>query len=162
MPRFLLVVLAFASICVAQAAPTKPGAPTNLNAATTGDEQPLMVADRAWNRTTAEKRLEGWMEYMADDIMLFSGKPVVGKAAVREIFVPAFADATFELKWEPHHAEMFPSGNMGYTSGRYEMHGKDPSGKAVVNHGSYLTVWRKQADGSWKVVADGGAPDRRP
>jgi ketosteroid isomerase-like protein len=32
----------------------------------------------------------------------------------------------------------------------------------MVRHGSYLTVWKKQSDGSWKVIADGGAPDKLP
>lgn len=123
-------------------------------------EQVLLKADRDFAQATAQRRLEGWMEYMAEDAVLFSAKPVVGKSAIRDFQAPAFANPEFQLQWQPTRAEMFPSGDMGYTVGRYELHAKNAKGEPVVRHGSYLTVWKKQADGSWKVVADGGSPDK--
>ncbi len=100
------------------------------------------------------------MESMADDAVLFSAKPVlVGKDAIRAFYQAVFSNPEFLLSWQPTRAEMFPSGDTGYTTGRYELHTKDVKGGLVVRRGSYLTVWRKQQDGSWKVLADGGAPD---
>lgn len=43
--------------------------------------------------------------------------------------------------------------------GRYQGMFKNVKGEIVRQSGTYLTVWRKDKDGSWKVVADGGAPD---
>lgn len=123
-------------------------------------EAALLRADRDFQKATAERRLEGWMDYMADDAVLFTGKPVVGKAAIREFYQGAFSNPDFALTWEPTRGEMFASDDMGYTSGRYEMHGKNAKGEAVVRKGTYFTVWKKQADGIWKVIADGGAPDK--
>ncbi len=133
-------------------------------AAPPSPEQVLLKADRDFAQATAQRRLEGWMEYMAEDAVLFSGtgKPVVGKEAIRESRAPAFANRDFQLQWQPTHAEMFASGDMGYTVGRYELHGRSAKGEPVVRHGSYLTVWKKQPDGSWKVVADGGSADPLP
>jgi ketosteroid isomerase-like protein len=153
MKIFALVLLA--GVSFAQTVPPPKPADTPQS-----PEQLLLKADRDFNQAVAQRRLEGWMEYMADNAVLFSAKPVVGKAAIRDFETPAFADPEFQLQWQPTHAEMFPSGDMGYTTGRYELHGKTAKGERVVRHGSYLTVWKKQADGSWKVVADGGAPDK--
>jgi len=30
----------------------------------------------------------------------------------------------------------------------------DPDGNQVVDHGKYLTIWKKSSDGTWKVSAD--------
>lgn len=147
--RVLAALLLLTCVCVGQTAKAPAPKP----------EQVLVQADRDFQRATASKRLEGWMQYMAPDAVLISGKPAVGTDAIREVFAPAFAKPDYQLTWEPKHAEMFASGIMGYTSGRYEQHHSGPDGKMVVVHGNYITVWKKQSDGSWKVIADGGTPD---
>jgi ketosteroid isomerase-like protein len=122
-------------------------------------EDALLQADRDFNKATAEKKLEGWMQFMADDVVLLRGKPVFGKDAAREAIKADWDDPTYSLTWEPKHAELFKSGKMGYTSGRWTYHGKNPKGEQGTLEGDYLTVWKKQADGSWKVIYDGGAAD---
>ena len=119
-----------------------------------------MDADRAFNQATQAKRLEGWMAYMAENVVLFGvNPPVVGKDAVRTFHEGTFKDPNTTLTWEPTRGEVQPSGQVGYTSGRWTMRGKNAKGEAIERHGSYLTVWEKQKDGSWKVIADGGSPD---
>jgi len=155
MKRVLLALLALTLFATAQTSPQpKAKAPAKLSG-----QQLLLKADRAFARDTAAKRLDGWMLYMADDAVLFSDKPVVGKDAIRAYYQPAFANPDYILTWQATHAEMCRSGDTGYTTGRYELQAKDGKGNKVVRHGSYLTVWKKQSDGSWKVIADGGAPD---
>jgi ketosteroid isomerase-like protein len=155
MKRALLALFALSLFATAQTSPQpKAKAPAKLSG-----QQLLLQADRAFSRDTVAKRLEGWMGYMAEDAVLFSDKPVVGKDAIRAFYQAAFANPAFILSWQATRAEMFRSGDTGYTTGRYELQAKDGRGNKVVRHGSYLTVWKKQSDGSWKVIADGGAPD---
>jgi ketosteroid isomerase-like protein len=52
---------------------------------------------------------------------------------------------------------MGPSGDFGYTWGHFEGHSKDVNGNTVTTSGRYITIWRKQPDGNWKVVLDAGA-----
>jgi ketosteroid isomerase-like protein len=63
----------------------------------------------------------------------------------------------YQLTWTPTDAQMSPSGDMGYTWGHYEGHSKDANGNPVTTTGRYITIWRKQPDGSWKVALDAGA-----
>lgn len=82
------------------------------------------------------------------------GEIVAGKAAIRELMAPVFATPEHSLRWEPLGAEV--SRTVGYTYGRYVSRGTDQEGKPVTRYGKYVTIWKKQVDGSWKVVLDIG------
>ena len=117
-------------------------------------EDVLMQADRNFNKATQEKGLEGWMQFMADDVVLLRGKAVLGKEAVRAAIKGDWDEPGYSLTWEVKRVEIFKSGKMGDTSGRWTYRSK-----AGTLQGDYLTVWQKQGDGSWKVIYDGGTPD---
>jgi len=121
----------------------------------------LMDADRAFNNATAERRTDGWMQFIAEDgAMIRSAGTITGRAAIREEMAKTFADTAFSLRWEPLQADA--SGDLGYTNGRFEARFRDAKGNAAMRTGRYLTVWKKQADGSWKVVRDIGVQDPAP
>ncbi|HEV2750331.1 MAG TPA: nuclear transport factor 2 family protein [Gemmatimonadales bacterium] len=120
----------------------------------------LQDADRAFDRATSERRLEGWVEYFAEDgAMLRPGGAVTGRAAIREHMSPVLRDSSFTLRWQPTRSDVGAAGDLGYTVGRYEARRRDVKGAANVRTGTYLTIWKKQADGSWKVVLDTGVED---
>ena len=45
-------------------------------------------------------------------------------------------------------------GDLGYTIGTYHMEFQDPEGDLLAIDGKYMTVWKKQPDGTWKVAVD--------
>ncbi|HEU5261499.1 MAG TPA: DUF4440 domain-containing protein [Gemmatimonadales bacterium] len=123
----------------------------------------LFGADRAFSRATAERRVDGWVEFFAaDGAMIRAAGTVTGTAAIREQMAKTFADTSFTLSWQPQEADVGAAGDLGYTVGRYEARFRDEKSQSVVRSGRYLTVWRKQADGSWKVVQDIGVQDPAP
>jgi ketosteroid isomerase-like protein len=123
----------------------------------------LMEADRAFNRATAARRTDGWMEFIAEDgAMIRAPGTITGRAAIREAMAKTFADTAFSLRWEPLQSDVGAASDLGYTNGRYKVQFRDAKGKAVERTGRYLTVWKKQADGSWKVVRDIGVQDPPP
>ncbi len=67
-----------------------------------------------------------------------------------------------QMAWEPQKGEVAQSGDLGYTWGKYTVETKDKDGKPVKSHGKYLNVWKKQANGSWKVVVDIGNKSPSP
>jgi ketosteroid isomerase-like protein len=125
-------------------------------------EAVLLRTDREFNAATQSRRAEGWMSFMADDVVLLREKPTVGREAVGAEIQKTFADPNFVLTWEPVRGEMFKSGDMGYTVGRWTASSISAQGQKRTSQGTYLTVWKKQADGSWKAIWDGGASDERP
>lgn len=121
-------------------------------------EDTLLKADCDFSHDVQTKRLDGFMPWIAPGIVTFGGSSLKGLDEVRKSWKETFEDANFQLSWEPVKAEMFPSGTMGYTAGRFTIRGKGKTGPTETK-GTYLTVWQKQKDGSWKVLADGGSTD---
>lgn len=72
---------------------------------------------------------------------------------------PVFETEGSSLTWEPLQAEVSDAFDLGYTHGTFESRFPGPNGELSVTTGKYLTVWRKQPDGSWKVAADIGNDD---
>ncbi len=124
----------------------------------------IKEADRAFAETTAEKGVEGWVQTFAEDGAMFpAGQPVVrGKNAIRRLMAPAFEDNNFSLLWEPTEADVSISGELAYTTGRFERTVTGPNGAPTTTIGKYISIWKKQADGTWKVAADMGTPDGAP
>ena len=122
-----------------------------------GVEESLLEADRAFDRAAAERGLEGWMSFFAEDARFNGPQEIVGKAALREMYTKMFARKDFSIRWQPIHAEGAADGSLGFTYGTAQISWRDDKGEIVRREGRYLTVWRKQKDGSWKVVSDLGS-----
>jgi len=94
--------------------------------------------------------------FAEDGVALGNGQaPSIGKVAIAKS--ANWDPKVYQLTWTPTDAMMGLSGDMGYTWGHFEGHSKDTNGNPVTVTGRYITVWRKQADGSWKVALDAGA-----
>lgn len=124
-----------------------------------GPEEAIMQADRDFNKATQEKRAEGWLGYFALDEAAIPSPPTAGRQAITERYQKMFANPDFTLTWEPVKGEVFPAGNVGYTTGKYVAHFKNKEGKLMESRGHYVTIWQKQGDGSWKIVSDTGGAD---
>lgn len=121
----------------------------------------IMEADRAFDAATAERGADGWVSFFSDaGAMVVEGVGEVrGPEAIRQIIEPGFADPSAHLTWEPLRAEMSVSGDLGYTVGRFQNIVVDSAGvEQVARQGIYVSIWRRQADGSWKVEMDLGNP----
>lgn len=109
----------------------------------------------------AKGPLEAFLTYLVDDPYLMPPDQVVlsGKDAVFAQYGSFPKGST--LTWEPNVADCSAAGDLGYTTGKYWS-------KRTVNNiprtreGTYMTVWKKQADGSLKVIADLGSPSLMP
>jgi len=64
------------------------------------------------------------------------------------------------LTWSALFTDVSDDGTLGYNYGRYEFRGPGPDGQEVVRTGFFLTIWKRQPDGTWRFVMDNGAPDR--
>jgi ketosteroid isomerase-like protein len=114
-------------------------------------------------KAAADKGSQGYMSYYADDAVevpngaaLIRGKVEIAKG------MGFLDDKNNQLVWTPVGADISGSGDLGYTYGTFEFHSKDKEGKAVVDYGKYTSIWKKQADGSWKVVLDMGNASPAP
>jgi uncharacterized protein (TIGR02246 family) len=120
------------------------------------DERAIREADMQFSKAGAAKDLEGLIAFYADDAALLEPNAplAMGKDAIRTAWSNLIATPGFGVSWKPTKAEASRGGDMGYTIGTYELTMHDPSGKPQTDRGKYVTVWKKQADGTWKSVVD--------
>jgi uncharacterized protein (TIGR02246 family) len=120
----------------------------------------IMKADRDFNQAVADRDLKRFLSFLAEEATFNGGTPdeMRGRDAVAKGWAPFFSPTGPRLAWRPLKGEVIGHGDVGYTIGAWERHTPAADGKpASVSRGNYVTVWRKQADGSWKVVFDTGS-----
>jgi ketosteroid isomerase-like protein len=119
----------------------------------------LFDLDKRFAKDVAARGGPAFADWFAPDgVELSNGKaPKIGRVAI--VNAATWKPEDYQLTWTPTDAMMGPSGDMGYTWGHFEGRSKDANGNPVVTGGRYITVWRKQPDGTWKVVLDAGADD---
>jgi ketosteroid isomerase-like protein len=118
----------------------------------------LLQADRKFAKAGIAKNIDSFMSFVAEDVRFYSeGVMRTGKLAFREGWAKGFADPNWTITWAPLYAEAAQSADLGYTTGSFEIHDKSSDGTPVVRKGSYVTMWRKQPDGAWKVALDIGS-----
>lgn len=122
----------------------------------------LLATDQAWSQSTGD--LEKLTSFLADDAVFFGeGMPrISGKAAIAQAWGEMMKLPGFSIRWTAEGAAVGAGGDLGYTFGSNEISFDDAKGARVATRGKYVTIWRKQADGSWKTVVDIGNSDSPP
>ncbi len=122
----------------------------------------VLAADRAWSQTPPD--LDAFMSNFTPDGASLSGNAPAaeGIEAVRSSNQELFGAPGFALSWSPSRADVSACGDLAYTVGSYEITSNDAAGNAQTRPGKYLTVWRKQADGAWRVVVDAPSENAPP
>ena len=124
-------------------------------------EEALMRADREFAGAVAARGLEGWMEHFTDDAVRIRWRDpsVRGLEEIRKFDAQLFADPAVTLHWEPVEAGLYRGGQLGWTRGRSEVRERSGGATNVVQRGSYLTIWRLEPSGQWRVIMDTGTSD---
>ena len=117
-------------------------------AAVAGTERGILAAFQAKDSA----KLAGF--YAQDAVVAMPGRgQVEGRDAIRGILEGDLKDPAFKLDFTSDKVEA--SGDLAYSRGRYTIGYTNPQTKKTeTGRGSYVTVFKRQADGSWKVVSD--------
>jgi uncharacterized protein (TIGR02246 family) len=105
---------------------------------------------------TARDQSASTAPYSADAVFIDDhGNASRGTEAIGAVFKGFLADPTMKLDYKPGAKVLSDGGDMAYSTAEYTETYTDPATKKLVNiKGTNLSVWKKQADGSWKLVAD--------
>jgi ketosteroid isomerase-like protein len=120
------------------------------------EEAKLMQLSRDWSKSASTDSIEKTLSYWSDDaIVMQPGQPPIkGKDAIRSMVEGASKIPGFKISWEPISASVSKSGDLAYLVEQNQITVNDSLGKPVTEFNKGITVWRKQADGSWKDVID--------
>ncbi|MFN8547101.1 MAG: DUF4440 domain-containing protein [Candidatus Eisenbacteria bacterium] len=121
--------------------------------------RPVVEVEQAFCADAASRGVRAaFLTFMAEDGVIFRPTPTNARESWEKR-----EDLDGSLRWWAETADIARSGELGYTLGPWHYR-TEATGDSIVAAGVYLTVWRRQADGSWKAAADGGitTPRRFP
>ncbi|QYM79450.1 DUF4440 domain-containing protein [Horticoccus luteus] len=119
----------------------------------------LLQADEAFCTLAAHDGVRAaFLAYAAPDCIFLDTQPFAlrGSAAVTARF-REWKDG--KLTWKPAFAEVEPHGKLGYTWGTWLYEATSAGAETKRATGKYVTIWKRQPDGSWKYVLDTGVTD---
>ncbi len=149
----VLFLFALGGAVFAQQPPVSKPAPKTARSPA-ADARAITRADLQFEHEAQTRGADAWFDFAAPGVYL-PQSDVKGKAAVKAVYTKAYAQTGFKLTWHPDYAHV--AGDIGVTSGRYELHMPGRPERT----GRYLTVWTRQPDGAWKFSWDSGTPDQQ-
>ena len=124
---------------------------------TAADEKAIRDNEAAWNNDWKAKDPDKIVShYSPDAVLLVANVPAAkGTDAIRATINPMLKDPHMSLTFSPSMVVIAKDDDMAYTQGVYTMTYTEPkTGMTLIEKGKYVTVYKKQDDGSWKAVED--------
>jgi ketosteroid isomerase-like protein len=119
----------------------------------------LIAAERAFAQRSMDAGIrQSFLDFLAEESVLFFPVAVPGRQ-----FMESRPDIPGQLEWAPAYADISAAGDLGYTTGPYKFSSRAEDGTLgpPFGHGHFVSVWRLQEDGTWKVVLDIGTDHAR-
>ena len=118
------------------------------------DAQTVKTTNDNWSKDIATKDPSKFAQYYADDAtLMIPNEPIIkGLANIKSALGPMMQDPNFALSFQTEKVEA--AGDLAYAQGPYKMTTTARDGKPHEDTGKYLTVFKKQADGTWKAIED--------
>jgi len=111
----------------------------------------VRAAEISFAKTMADRDHAAFVRHLADETVFFGRGVLRGKAAVAAAWKPLYEGKDAPFSWEPEKVEVLDSGTLGLSSGPV----RDPQGRRT---GTYNSIWRREADGQWRIIFDNGCP----
>lgn len=110
----------------------------------------LRRTEIAFAKTMADRDRAAFLTFIDPEAIFFSGDDELrGREAVAAAWTPYFEGETAPFSWEPTVVTVLDSGTLGLTSGPV----LDPTGRRFA---TFSSIWRRSADGTWRIVLDRG------
>jgi len=143
LPLIPLTVLMAAAPVVGTA-----GAPSDLAEL----ERQVRATERAFAKTMADRDHAAFASFLADEaVFLAETRTLRGRAQIADGWKRLYEGPVAPFSWEPERVEALDSGGLALSSGPV----RDPQGARV---GTFTSIWRREADGRWRIVFDKGCP----
>ena len=120
-------------------------------------QEQVRETERAFAQTMADRDHEAFRSFLSEEVITFGegGAAIRGSEAVAEAWSALFDGPQAPFSWEPEIVEVLDSGTLAHSSGPV----RDPEGNLT---GTYNSIWRREPDGSWKIIFDKGCSCREP
>jgi uncharacterized protein (TIGR02246 family) len=124
------------------------------------DVRAIEKLETDWAATIKAKDLDKWVTFYAEDgsVLIPNAPPVTGRDNIRAMLAPVLRDPNYAYAF--HAGTIEASGDLAYSRGVYEATRTDrKTHEPVTDQGKYVTVYKRQSDGSWKAIQDIASSD---
>jgi ketosteroid isomerase-like protein len=152
MTRCLSILLLGLALAACASVPPPPA--VDVDALT----REVAATETAFAQSMADRDFEAFASHIADDAIFVNGRtPLRGKAVILADWKKYF-EGPAPFSWTPETVVVLDDGSLAQTKGPVY----DAAGKPILE---FRSTWRREADGSWKIVFDDGAcrcAERKP
>jgi len=145
--RAAATFLALATVLTPPFSPAAAAAPQASTIAT------IAKVSEAWVQDLRTKQLEPILKFYASDAVFLqpNGDRITGAVALRTLFQNIMATFNSDLTLRSQNIET--SGDLAYDSGEFqETLTTIATGAKITSKGSYIMIFKRQPDGSWKII----------
>ncbi len=118
----------------------------------------LRETELAFAESLQQRDFERFLSFIEEDAVFVSGRPLRGRQAIADAWSVYFGEDPPSLSWAPATVEVLPAGDLGLTTGPYRTTLRGEQGEPIPATGTFFSIWRRQADGAWKIIFDSGTP----
>lgn len=111
----------------------------------------------AFSRAAEDRDLAAFVSFLDADARFVGTGVLRGPDEIAAAWQVFFEDDGPEIRWRPQFVEVLESGDLALTRGPYRVLAKGPNGEVVEEWGTFNSVWRKDADDTWRIILDAGS-----
>ncbi len=128
------------------------------------DQAAIRAIDTQMVAVLNARNLDAWLGFVTDDARMMppNAPTVEGKEAIRQLLAGLLTIPSFTVSHHPGTIVVSRAGDLAYGSYACELTVRDAQGTAVTERGKDISLFRKQPDGSWKLVVDMWSADQPP
>ncbi|MBT8421690.1 MAG: DUF4440 domain-containing protein [Gammaproteobacteria bacterium] len=112
----------------------------------------------AFSRAAEDRDHASFVSFLDTDARFVGNQVLRGPDEIAAAWQVFFSDDGPSIKWRPQFVEVLESGDLALTRGPYRVLAKGPDGEPVEEWGTFNSVWRKDADDTWRIILDAGSP----
>jgi len=109
----------------------------------------VKAAEIAFAKTMADRRLDQFTDFVAEDAVFVGAAPHIGRATIVDKWSGYFKGDKAPFSWAPDAVEAAADGRTAISTGL----ARDPAGQVISR---FTTIWRKDPDGHWRAIVDQG------
>ena len=125
--------------------------------------QEVICAETSFSRAAERKDMAAFIAMVDADARFIGGQISRGKAEIAEAWSFAFTVGGSDMRWRPAIVAVTSDGQLAISRGPYRSTSTDDHGALIESWGTFISTWRRNANGEWRVVLDtGGETGMKP
>jgi uncharacterized protein (TIGR02246 family) len=114
----------------------------------------VICAETTFSRAAERKDPQAFIKMVDPDARFITDSVARGREEISAAWSFAFEKGGTDMRWRPATVEVTSDGTLAISRGPYRATSTNAEGASVERWGTFISTWRRTADGAWRVVFD--------